>query len=43
MVLTLQVIKTPTAAAAALLLIPYLLWSPVGTWVTWQMQKLNRQ
>jgi tryptophan-rich sensory protein len=42
-VLTLQVIKTPTAAAAALLLIPYLLWSPVGTWVTWQMQKLNRQ
>ena len=27
---------------AALLLIPYLLWSPVGTLVTWQMQRLNR-
>lgn len=25
-----------------LLLIPYLLWSPVGTFVTWQMQRLNR-
>ena len=28
--------------AAAALLIPYLLWSPVGTLVTWQMQRLNR-
>jgi len=27
---------------AALLLVPYLLWSPVGTLVTWQMQQLNR-
>lgn len=27
---------------SALLLIPYLLWSPVGTLVTWQMQRLNR-
>ncbi|MFM1798713.1 MAG: hypothetical protein RLZZ117_991 [Cyanobacteriota bacterium] len=27
---------------AALLLIPYLLWSPVGTFVTWQMERLNR-
>jgi translocator protein len=25
-----------------LLLIPYLLWSPIGTLVTWQMQRLNR-
>lgn len=25
-----------------LLLVPYLLWSPVGTFVTWQMQRLNR-
>jgi tryptophan-rich sensory protein len=25
-----------------LLLIPFLLWSPVGTLVTWQMQRLNR-
>ena len=29
-------------ADAALLLLPYLLWSPVGTLVTWQMQRLNR-
>ncbi|MFN5195610.1 MAG: tryptophan-rich sensory protein, partial [Cyanobacteriota bacterium] len=27
---------------AALLLLPYLLWSPVGTFVTWRMQRLNR-
>ena len=27
---------------AALLLVPYLLWSPVGTLVTWPMQRLNR-
>lgn len=27
---------------AALLLVPYLLWSPVGTFVTWRMEKLNR-
>jgi tryptophan-rich sensory protein len=27
---------------AAALLLPYLLWSPVGTWVTWQMRQLNR-
>ncbi len=28
--------------AAAVLLVPYLLWSPVGTLVTWQMRQLNR-
>jgi benzodiazapine receptor len=27
---------------AALLMVPYLLWSPVGTFVTWQMEGLNR-
>jgi tryptophan-rich sensory protein len=27
---------------AALLLLPFLLWSPLGTLVTWQMQRLNR-
>jgi translocator protein len=27
---------------AALLLVPFLLWSPIGTFVTWQMQRLNR-
>jgi tryptophan-rich sensory protein len=30
------------SSPAALLLLPYLLWSPVGTGVTWQMQRLNR-
>jgi translocator protein len=27
---------------ALLLLIPYLLWSPIGTFVTWKMEQLNR-
>ncbi len=27
---------------AAFLLVPYLLWSPVGTFVTWRMERLNR-
>ncbi|RMH78243.1 MAG: TspO protein [Cyanobacteria bacterium J007] len=27
--------------SAALLLIPYLLWSPIGTYTTWEMLKLN--
>jgi len=26
---------------AALLLVPFLLWSPIGTFVTWRLQKLN--
>lgn len=26
---------------AALLLVPYLLWSPIGTYTTWEMSKLN--
>ncbi len=26
---------------AAWLLLPFLLWSPIGTFVTWRMQKLN--
>ena len=26
---------------AAVLLIPYLLWSPIGTYTTWEMDKLN--
>lgn len=33
---------TAQSQTAALLLVPYLLWSPVGTVVTWQMQRLNR-
>ena len=38
----LTVAVLPVSPLAALLLLPYLLWSPVGTWVTWQMQRLNR-
>jgi tryptophan-rich sensory protein len=38
----LAVIVLDSSRNAALLLLPYLLWSPVGTLVTWQMQRLNR-
>ena len=38
----LAVLVATSSQAAAWLLIPYLLWSPVGTLVTWQMQRLNR-
>ena len=38
----LAVLVLPQSGPAVLLLIPYLLWSPVGTLVTWQMQRLNR-
>ena len=38
----LAVVVFGVSSNAMLLLIPYLLWSPVGTVVTWQMQRLNR-
>ena len=38
----LEVVVLPQSGPAVLLLIPYLLWSPVGTLVTWQMQRLTR-
>jgi translocator protein len=38
----LAIVVLPQSGPAVLLLIPYLLWSPVGTLVTWQMQRLNR-
>jgi tryptophan-rich sensory protein len=38
----LLVLVQPHSLPAVLLLIPYLLWSPIGTLVTWQMQRLNR-
>jgi len=38
----LAVVIWPHSVAAVGLLIPYLLWSPVGTLVTWQMQRINR-
>jgi translocator protein len=31
------------SGTAALLLVPYLLWSPIGTYTTWEMSRLNRQ
>ncbi len=33
----------PISGWAALLLVPYLLWSPIGTYTTWQMISLNPQ
>ena len=39
--LALALALLPRSGAAAGLLIPYLLWSPVGTFVTWRMQRLN--
>ena len=38
-VLLTQVIQI--SIISAVLLIPFLLWSPIGTLVTWQMQKIN--
>jgi translocator protein len=32
----------PVANMAFWLLIPYLLWSPIGTYVTWVMEGLNQ-
>lgn len=31
----------PITPVAAYLLVPYLLWSPIGTYVTWDMMRLN--
>lgn len=31
----------PISPWAALLLLPYLLWSPIGTFTTWEMVNLN--
>ncbi len=40
--MALAVAVAPLSLPALLLLVPYLLWSPVGTLVTWQMERLNR-
>ncbi len=37
----LAVMVLPISKTAFWLLVPYLLWSPVGTFVTWQMMLLN--
>lgn len=31
----------PISGWASLLLVPYLLWSPIGTYTTWEMARLN--
>ncbi|BAY45635.1 hypothetical protein SAMD00079811_32420 [Scytonema sp. HK-05] len=40
-ILTLVVL--PVSGWAALLLVPYLVWSPIGTYTTWAMKRLNPQ
>ena len=37
----LAVLVFPISTTAFWLLVPYLLWSPIGTFVTWQMMQLN--
>ncbi|MDB9316504.1 MULTISPECIES: TspO/MBR family protein [Cyanophyceae] len=41
LILTLAIL--PVSTSAALLLVPYLLWSPIGTYTTWKMISLNPQ
>ena len=38
---TLAILVYPVSSTATVLLIPYLLWSPIGTYVTWVMEGLN--
>jgi tryptophan-rich sensory protein len=37
----LALVVLPISGLAALLLLPYVLWSPVGTYTTWEMIQLN--
>jgi translocator protein len=39
--IALTILVGQVSQVAALLLVPYLLWSPIGTFVTWQMMALN--
>ncbi len=39
--IALTMLVAPVSSVSALLLVPYLLWSPIGTFVTWQMMALN--
>jgi len=39
--MVLAAVLLPISRPAALLLVPYLLWSPVGTFVTHRMERLN--
>jgi benzodiazapine receptor len=40
--LILAIVVLPISGWAAALLLPYLIWSPIGTYTTWEMYKLNR-
>lgn len=31
----------PISSWASLLLLPYIIWSPIGTYTTWEMMQLN--
>ncbi|HEY9901415.1 MAG TPA: TspO/MBR family protein [Candidatus Sericytochromatia bacterium] len=37
----LAVVVLPISIWASLLLLPYVIWSPIGTYTTWEMMKLN--
>lgn len=37
----LAVLVLPISIWASLLLLPYVIWSPIGTYTTWEMMKLN--
>ncbi len=39
--LVLALVVAPISGTAALFLVPFLLWSPIGTYTTWAMLKLN--
>lgn len=39
----LAILVLPISAWAAALLLPYLLWSPIGTYTTWELMRLNPQ
>ena len=39
--LILTFLVQPISNTAALLLVPYLLWSPIGSYTTWAMDQLN--
>jgi tryptophan-rich sensory protein len=39
--LVLTLLVWPISGWAALLLVPYLLWSPIGTYTTWVMDQIN--
>ncbi|MER3431854.1 MAG: TspO protein [Leptolyngbya sp. ERB_1_1] len=39
--LVLTFLVLPISGTAALLLLPYLIWSPIGTYTTWAMGQLN--